>query len=104
MRSLNRRYRGIDKTTDVLSFPLLDPDIPRTGTELLGDIVISLPRATIQAAQSGHSLREELDRLVIHGLLHLLGYDHERSEADARRMAACEKRLLEKIRGQATPR
>lgn len=93
MRSLNRRYRGIDRTTDVLSFPLLGPDDPRKATDLLGDIVISVPRAAVQANQAGHSLREELDRLAIHGLLHLLGYDHELGIAAARRMATRERWL-----------
>ncbi|MBQ4290805.1 MAG: rRNA maturation RNase YbeY [Clostridia bacterium] len=89
IRVLNRDYRGKDAPTDVLSFPLFeegedrgfDRD-PLTGAVLLGDIVISAERAERQAAEFGHSVQRELAFLAIHSTLHLLGYDHERSEED----------------------
>jgi probable rRNA maturation factor len=76
MRRMNRKHRGKDKTTDVLSFPL-DDTTPLLQTRLLGDLVISVPTAQKQAKEYGVPLREELLRLLIHGFLHLLGYDHE---------------------------
>jgi probable rRNA maturation factor len=79
---LNRQYRGKDKPTDVLSFPLADELQPF----LLGDVVISVETAARQAQRRGHSLREELQTLLIHGVLHLLGYDHEISRREATRM------------------
>ena len=66
----------------------------------LGDVVISMPAAKRQAAALGHSLRDELARLLVHGVLHLLGYDHERSERDALRMARKEKVVLKAISSQ----
>ncbi len=86
LRALNRRYRGIDKTTDVLSFPeedLLNNDEPR----YLGDIAISVAQARRQAAQGQHPLAAELQLLTVHGVLHLLGYDHEEPEAKAQMWA-----------------
>jgi len=78
IQRLNNRFRGINKPTDVLSFPQYKSraQIPQNA-ENLGDIIISLPRAEAQAAEFGHSLRRELAFLAAHGLLHLLGYDHE---------------------------
>lgn len=85
MCQLNRAQRGIDATTDVLSFPLQDPAglrfvLPPETPIHLGDVVVSYPRAQVQAADYGHPLRRELAYLVAHGTLHLLGYDHEREE------------------------
>jgi len=80
--TLNRQYRGKDKPTDVLSFPLADALHPC----LLGDVVISVERAARQAHCRGHSLRAELQTLLTHGILHLLGYDHEVSRSEALRM------------------
>jgi probable rRNA maturation factor len=93
MRTLNRRYRGKDRTTDVLSFPLREGGFPRVQHHLLGDIVISIPAAARQAKAAGETLLDEIDRLLVHGFLHLLGYDHERGGAEARRMEARERRL-----------
>jgi probable rRNA maturation factor len=84
IRELNLRYRGQDRSTDVLAFPpgedadgfVSPPSVPLH----LGDIVVSYPRAVAQAAEHGHSVEEELDRLVIHGVLHLLGYDDQSQE------------------------
>ena len=80
IHALNREYRGIDRPTDVLSFALNEGDEPVVidGPEeiLLGDIIISMETATRQATEYGHSLERELAYLTVHGILHLLGYDH----------------------------
>ena len=86
MQRLNRRWRGKDRPTDVLSFP-------QEADGLLGDVVISVDTARRQAAEQRTTLGREADRLLIHGLLHLLGYDHERSAAEARRMQRRERAL-----------
>jgi len=75
MRRLNKQFRGINQPTDVLSFPAGSPMM--NGAGYLGDIVISLPRARHQASAAGHSLNDELQLLVVHGVLHLLGHDHD---------------------------
>lgn len=85
MRQLNKRYRGKPETTDVLSF--------EGGPGDLGEILVCVPQARRQAASVGSTLTGELDLLVIHGLLHLLGYDH-RQPAERRRMERQERRLL----------
>ncbi len=86
VQELNRQYRGIDAPTDVLSFPM--DDKPEPGEPwLLGDVVISLPRARSQAEAFGHDLDRELCYLAVHGTLHLLGYDDEEPQA-AQAMAA----------------
>jgi probable rRNA maturation factor len=82
LQELNRDYLGIDAPTDVLSFPASETD-PETGAPYLGDILISIPRAEEQAQSGGHPLEAELQLLVVHGVLHLLGYDH----ADAKEKA-----------------
>ena len=87
MRTLNRTWRGKDAATDVLSFPSGDDPGP---AKHLGDLVISRDTAARQARAEGHSLATELRILALHGLLHLLGYDHER---DSGRMARIERRL-----------
>jgi len=75
IRDLNSRFRGMDTPTDVLSFNLnqLDPD---ENTQYLGDVVISYPTASAQAQTYGHTVTDELQLLIVHGILHLLGYDH----------------------------
>jgi probable rRNA maturation factor len=99
VRDLNRRYLGRDYPTDVLSFPDMEPNgpgadpQPLTPHSYLGDIVIARGIAKRQARDAGHSERTELRVLALHGLLHLLGYDHER---DAGEMARVEKRLRRK--------
>ncbi len=78
IKVLNNRFRNIDKPTDVLSFPLID-DFKNVDVEnivYLGDIVISIDKAISQAEEYGHSVRREITFLVIHSMLHLLGYDH----------------------------
>lgn len=96
IRSLNHRYRGKDKATDVLSFPL-DNDTRRgTRERLLGDVVISVDTARRQAAGYDAPLQRELYRLLIHGLLHLKGHDHERAR-ERRTMEHEERRLAREI-------
>jgi rRNA maturation RNase YbeY len=91
IRRLNARYRKKDRSTDVLSFPSGN-DLP-DGLEVLGDVVISVDQAAKQAAGTRRSLDEELEILLIHGILHLLGYDHERSPRQARIMQAMERKI-----------
>ena len=79
-RELNRTFRGIDKPTDVLSFPSGD-----SGSEL-GDIAVSIETAKIQARQNGLSLDREIAQLILHGLLHLCGYDHETDNGEMNRL------------------
>ncbi len=98
LRELNRDFRQLDKPTDVLSFPAFDltpgvvpkaPDDAPDGFFPLGDIAISWPRAQAQAEEYQHSLQRELGFLTVHGVLHLLGYDHadDASEADMKQRA-----------------
>jgi probable rRNA maturation factor len=87
VRRLNREFRGKDKTTDVLSFPSGGGTLP-DGSRPLGEIVISVPQAARQAAASGHALARELRVLLIHGYLHLLGYDHEVDDGRMMRLQA----------------
>ena len=94
MQRLNARYRGLDRPTDVLAFAQREGAGGSLHLDLLGDVVISLDTASRQAAERGVTLRDEVRLLLAHGLLHLLGYDHERSRADARRMFAKQRRLL----------
>lgn len=89
IRVLNHRYRGEDKPTDVLSFPLADALQPF----LLGEVIISTETAARQAERYGRPLREELQVLLIHGILHLLGYDHEVSRREAIRMQRKEREV-----------
>ena len=79
LHELNREYLGVDAPTDVLSFPASETD-PETGTPYLGDILISIPRAMQQAQAAGHPVEAEVQLLVVHGTLHLLGYDHAEAE------------------------
>ncbi len=83
LRELNREYLGVDAPTDVLSFPASETD-PETGAHYIGDILISIPYATKSAAKAGHPLESEVQLLVVHGVLHLLGHDHEEAEEKAK--------------------
>jgi len=95
MRRLNRHYRKKNRTTDVLAFPMREG--PGPSSSLMGDVVISVPTAAQQARQLGRSLDEELTTLLIHGILHLCGYDHERSNREARRMQQRERWVLRRL-------
>lgn len=92
MRALNRDWRGIDRPTDVLAFAQRE-GVGGAPDGLLGDVVISVDTARRQAEALGVPLSREAERLLIHGVLHLLGYDHERSPAEARRMQRRERAL-----------
>lgn len=96
MKRLNRKYRGKDRTTDVLSFPLLEgrrmPRAPK-GPLPLGDVVVSLPQTARQAKERGVPFRSELALLVVHGILHLLGYDHVTAREE-KKMFGLQTRLL----------
>lgn len=100
IRSFNRDYRGIDQATDVLSFPL-GYDDPETGAFYLGDIIISLQMAQKQASQSNATLQAELEMLMVHGILHLCGYDHDTEENYAV-MSTLQDDILKKIQNPLT--
>ncbi len=101
IQKLNRQFRNIDRSTDVLSFPLGengDYDINNdTGAKLLGDIVISIPHAIDQADRYGHSLQREIGFLTVHSMLHLLGYDHVNGGIESVRMREKEETVLTKL-------
>ena len=105
VHNLNRQYRRVDSTTDVLAFALAEANkikakpftLPPDNIIHLGEVIISYPRAKRQAEEQKHSIRRELELLVAHGVLHLLGYDHERPE-DEHRMRALEARVLNNIK------
>lgn len=98
IRQLNNEYRGKDAPTDVLSFPLGENGVydqnQETGAYMLGDIVISMPKAVEQARMYGHSLQREVGFLTVHSMLHLLGYDHENGGLEAMRMREKEEAVL----------
>ena len=91
MQELNSRYRKKNEPTDVLSFPSGER-LP-IGTQILGDVVISVEQAEKQATKRKQSLQEEMTSLLVHGILHLLGYDHERSKKEAKIMRGMEKKI-----------
>lgn len=91
IQGLNARYRNKNEPADVLSFPSGEK-LPQ-GIELLGDVIISVEQAEKQARKRRRTLEEEIQSLLIHGILHLLGYDHERSEKEAKIMQRMEKKI-----------
>jgi probable rRNA maturation factor len=95
LQQLNREYLGIDAPTDVLSFPASETD-PETGARYIGDVLLSIPRAQTQAMTAGHPLESEVQLLVIHGVLHLLGHDHAEPEEKAR-MWKAQAEILESL-------
>jgi probable rRNA maturation factor len=101
IKKLNRDFRDIDKETDVLSFPLTDYDsteLPIDEPEtVLGDIVISLERAAVQAEEIGNTYLQEVAFLTVHSVLHLLGYDHERSPEDEEEMFRRQKEIVKTL-------
>lgn len=100
IHELNREYRGIDRPTDVLSFALNESEEPEVkggvNLNILGDLVISVERAEEQAAEYGHSVKREMAFLTVHGMLHLLGYDHM-EEADRLEMEDEQRFVMEKL-------
>ncbi|MBQ9414961.1 MAG: rRNA maturation RNase YbeY [Clostridia bacterium] len=101
IRQLNREYRHIDRATDVLSFPLGENGVydknPETGAYMLGDVVVSIEHAQAQAELYEHSFRREMGFLVVHSMLHLLGYDHEEGGLKAVRMREHEEAIMQQI-------
>ncbi|TEU18976.1 MAG: rRNA maturation RNase YbeY [Dehalococcoidia bacterium] len=102
VQQLNRDYRGVDEPTDVLAFYMLPQKevddsfaLPPDGVTRLGEVIISYPQAAEQAREQGHSPERELALLIIHGILHLTGYDHEEPEEESK-MRERERELLEK--------
>ncbi len=95
LQQLNRDYLGIDAPTDVLSFPAAETD-PDSGSSYLGDILISMPRAREQARLAGHGIEQETQLLIVHGVLHLLGYDHARP-GEKRKMWEAQAQILEEL-------
>jgi probable rRNA maturation factor len=95
LHELNLNYLGVDSPTDVLSFPASETD-PETGARYLGDILISIPRAQEQADAAGHPLESEVQLLVVHGVLHLLGHDHGEPEEKSR-MWKAQAEILESL-------
>ena len=96
IRTLNREFRNVDRVTDVLTFPAWEGEISLSADGYLGDIMICYERAKEQAEEYGHSLLRELSFLAVHGVLHLLGYDHM-TEADERVMREKQTAILERI-------
>ncbi|MBQ5976710.1 MAG: rRNA maturation RNase YbeY [Oscillospiraceae bacterium] len=105
IRSVNREFRGVDRATDVLSFPLneltpgaFDPadceTDPETGAVLLGDMMISVPRCAEQGEDFGHGYEREIMYLTVHSVLHLLGYDHVDEGEMKQQMRAREKEIM----------
>lgn len=106
IRELNREYRGKDRPTDVLSFSMSEQKQedeptafigPPDGLLHLGEIIISYPQAAIQAREHGHSVKREMAILMVHGVLHILGYDHEKPEKEPA-MTAEEKKILAEVK------
>ena len=108
VHALNRDYRGKDKPTNVLSFPMVHPDVLANAADgddielLLGDVVLAHGVCTREAAERGIAIETHATHLAVHGTLHLLGYDHETSDADAEEMEAIERRALAAL-GVADP-
>jgi probable rRNA maturation factor len=104
IQELNRDYRGLDKPTDVLSFAMSEQQTdeeagafigPPDGIMHLGEIIVSYPQAVMQAAEKGHSIKREMAVLIVHGVLHILGYDHEKAEMEPAMLAREKEILLE---------
>lgn len=93
IKALNQQYRGVDSPTDVLSFPANYPD-PDSATNYLGDVLISYPRTEDQAVEAGHLVDQELQLLLVHGVLHLLGYDHTKP-GERKRMWTAQAEILD---------
>jgi len=94
MRQINQKYRNIDKTTNVLSFPMDDESMIIPGIKILGDLVISEDTALKEAQDARITLEQRVSQLLVHGILHLLGYDHETSDEDDKIMTKKSKELI----------
>lgn len=97
MHRMNKEYRNIDRTTDVLSFALNDNSHIKTEINSLGDIFISIPKMKSQALEYNHSEKRELSFLTVHGILHLLGYDHTLGKKEEEEMFGLQKEILNEL-------
>ena len=97
MHRMNKEYRNIDRTTDVLSFALNDNSHIKTEINSLGDIFISIPKMKSQALEYNHSEKRELSFLTVHGILHLLGYDHTLGKKEEEEMFGLQKEILKEL-------
>jgi probable rRNA maturation factor len=95
IRELNERYLKVNRPTNVISFPMAQGEFSEINPQLLGDVVISVETATKEAQESGLSLEEEIAFLLIHGILHLMGYDHTRG--GRQRMTVAQERLFSRL-------
>jgi probable rRNA maturation factor len=95
---LNKEFLQREGPTNVISFPMREGKFPAINPQLLGDVAISVERTEQEAKEAGILFEDRLDYLLIHGILHLLGYDHQRSESEARRMRRKQKELLAELR------
>lgn len=94
---INFQYLNRSGPTNVIAFPMGDPEFPEVQPELLGDVIISLQTAEKEAVEAQYTIAERFTELLIHGILHLLGYDHETNEADARQMAEKSRALTDHL-------
>lgn len=97
MQEMNKNFRGLDRTTDVLSFALEDNDTYVPVIRQLGDIFVSIPKMKEQASEYGHSEKRELSFLVCHGLLHLLGYDHTKGKEEEKIQFGLQDEILNEL-------
>ncbi len=102
--AMNRAYLSREGPTNVIAFPMQEGRFAHLSPHLLGDVVISADTAWREAQTAGLGLDERLTQLVVHGLLHLCGYDHEHDAAGARRMAAKSRQLMEALRADNRPK
>ena len=98
IKNLNKTYRKKNRPTDVLAFSQNEGDSPGINTNILGDVVVSTDTAKRQADERSHSVEKEIFILLIHGILHLLGFDHEKEKKDLKKMQSKEKELLTLIK------
>jgi probable rRNA maturation factor len=97
IEKLNRKYLNRNSPTNVIAFPMREGEFSHLSPQLLGDVVISTDTAAKEAQNTGISMEQRLKELLVHGILHLFGYDHEASVQDARKMAKKSRQLLELI-------
>jgi probable rRNA maturation factor len=97
IEKLNRKYLNRNGPTDVIAFPMREGEFRHISPQLLGDVVISTDTAAKEARNSGVSMEQRLNELLVHGILHLFGYDHEKSAQEARKMAKMSQQLLDAI-------
>ena len=100
IRALNRKYLHRNRPTDVISFSQIEGEFTHVNTKLLGDVVISVETARRQAREANSTLHDEITFLLVHGILHLIGYDHEGSAKKSLEMNVKEKELLSKVKSQ----